>query len=103
MASIQYGLPVRSPELERELRLGKVVLGGCVFFSDLPAWQCTQCAEDLDSERKLRGPLKECGQEQEEGRSDAPPWGLRLMADPRGPGAMPRDPAGVTALFRDGP
>jgi hypothetical protein len=38
-----YGLPEFSPELERELDEGRVVLGGCCVFGDDPEWQCTDC------------------------------------------------------------
>jgi hypothetical protein len=43
VASILYGLPAFSPELERELKEGKTVLGGCCVTECDPAWQCIEC------------------------------------------------------------
>jgi hypothetical protein len=43
VATILYGLPDFSPELERELDAGRVVLGGCCVFGDDPEWQCLGC------------------------------------------------------------
>jgi hypothetical protein len=43
VATILYGLPHFSPELERELDERRVVLGGCVVFDDSPRRQCADC------------------------------------------------------------
>jgi hypothetical protein len=43
VARIQYGLPTFSPELEKDLDEGKVILGGCVMFGDDPEWHCMAC------------------------------------------------------------
>lgn len=43
VASILYGLPEFSPELERELDAGRVVLGGCCPFGNDPEWKCAAC------------------------------------------------------------
>jgi hypothetical protein len=43
VASILYGLPAFSPELDRELNEGRVVLGGCCVSGDDPKWQCADC------------------------------------------------------------
>ncbi len=38
-----YGMPGFSDELERDLELGKVVLGGCLIGENDPDWQCADC------------------------------------------------------------
>ena len=43
VASILYGYPAFSPELETDLKEKRVVLGGCSITTDDPAWQCTVC------------------------------------------------------------
>ena len=43
VASILYGLPHFTPELERELDERRTVLGGCVVFEDSPQWECVAC------------------------------------------------------------
>jgi hypothetical protein len=43
VARIQYGLPMFTAELEKNLEEGRVVLGGCVIFGDDPEWQCKAC------------------------------------------------------------
>jgi hypothetical protein len=45
VASILYGLAQFTPELERELAEGRVVLGGCVVFDESPKWQCAACGQ----------------------------------------------------------
>ena len=41
IASILYGYPIFSPNLEQEIAQGKVVLGGCC--PDFAKWQCIEC------------------------------------------------------------
>jgi hypothetical protein len=43
VASILYGLPDFSPELDRELDAGRIVLGGCIVCDDDPEWACEDC------------------------------------------------------------
>ena len=43
MASILYGYPAFSLELEVALEEKRVVLGGCFIVTDDPNWQCTAC------------------------------------------------------------
>jgi ribosomal protein L37AE/L43A len=45
IARIQYGMPVYSEKLEKDLAKNKIVLGGCVISGDDPKWQCTNCKE----------------------------------------------------------
>lgn len=43
VAEILYGLPHFTPELERALDEGQIVLGGCCVFGEDPRWQCADC------------------------------------------------------------
>jgi hypothetical protein len=42
IANIQYGMPAFS-ELEQDIELGRVVLGGCLVGDNDPDWQCADC------------------------------------------------------------
>ena len=50
IADILYGLPIFSPELEKELKDGKIELGGCCVTGDDPIWKCTECGTDIYKE-----------------------------------------------------
>lgn len=43
VAPIMYGLPHFTEELERDIREGKIILGGCVITEHDPQWKCTSC------------------------------------------------------------
>ncbi len=43
LASILYGLPLFSQGLEKEVKEGRITLGGCCVGKDDPAWECTRC------------------------------------------------------------
>jgi len=43
IASIQYGYPIFSEELDQAMKDGKIVLGGCVITGCDPSWQCIDC------------------------------------------------------------
>ena len=43
IASILYGMPIFSPELEADMNAGRVALGGCCVMEDDPVWQCAGC------------------------------------------------------------
>jgi len=43
IAEILYGLPVFNPELDKKLKEGDIVLGGCIVSDDDPSWCCTKC------------------------------------------------------------
>ena len=43
IAKIVYGLPYFSEEENRQVELGKIVLGGCVRTDDDPTWECVEC------------------------------------------------------------
>ncbi len=49
IAVYQYGMPAYSADVERRIREGKVVLGGCVISIDgtMPRWVCTGCGTDF--------------------------------------------------------
>ncbi len=40
-----YGMPGFSEELERDVELGKVVLGGCVVSEHDAVWECVDCGK----------------------------------------------------------
>jgi hypothetical protein len=46
-AAILYGLLAQSPELDRDLEAGRIVLGGCVVTDYDPAWQCVDCGAQI--------------------------------------------------------
>lgn len=43
IASILYGYPMFSEELEKKLAAGSVTLGGCIITGDDPVWECADC------------------------------------------------------------
>jgi hypothetical protein len=43
-------MPALSDELERDMELGKIVLGGCVIGEDDPDWQCVDCGTSFQRE-----------------------------------------------------
>jgi len=43
LATVLYGLPAFSDELEQKINEGMVILGGCCIDFDDSAWECTQC------------------------------------------------------------
>jgi len=45
IATILYGLPVFSDALQKDLKVGKIALGGCCISGDDPAWQCADCEQ----------------------------------------------------------
>ena len=47
IAEILYGMPAYSDELQRDLDLGKVVLGGCGVSDDDLLWQCVDCGKSF--------------------------------------------------------
>lgn len=43
VASILWGEPAFTPELEKKMEEGRVSLGGCCIPGDPPMWTCTKC------------------------------------------------------------
>jgi rubrerythrin len=43
VASIMYGMPAFSDDLERKINEGSITLGGCCITEDDPTWECTYC------------------------------------------------------------
>jgi hypothetical protein len=43
IATIRYGLPAFSEELEAKMKAGRITLGGCCITEDDPVWQCADC------------------------------------------------------------
>jgi hypothetical protein len=46
VAEILYGLPAVDEDLNRSLRAGHVVLGGCGVSEQMPQWRCGKCAHE---------------------------------------------------------
>ena len=47
IASILWGRPVWTEELESQLEEGSVVLGGCCIEGDDPCWKCRTCGHQF--------------------------------------------------------
>ena len=43
IAEILYGMPAFSKELDKELKTGKIALGGCMITDEAPLFQCNEC------------------------------------------------------------
>ncbi len=43
IAKILYGMPNYDEKLEKDLREGKIVLGGCCVTENDPDYKCTDC------------------------------------------------------------
>jgi primosomal protein N' len=43
IASIMYGYPLFSEELEQKLEAGEIALGGCCISDDDPVWEFADC------------------------------------------------------------
>lgn len=52
VASIIYGLPVWSPQLEKADREGRIIMGGCCMTADDPDSQCLSCRHRWTSGRE---------------------------------------------------
>jgi hypothetical protein len=50
IARILYGMPDFSPELEKDLEEGRIVLGGCDIIFNNPSWQCADCEAQIYKE-----------------------------------------------------
>lgn len=46
IAEIQYGLPAFDEELDRNLQVGSIVLGGCCVSDNMPRWRCGTCGHE---------------------------------------------------------
>ena len=47
IATMLYGNPAFTTDLEEKLAAGLVVLGGCTFERDAPVWRCVECGADF--------------------------------------------------------
>jgi hypothetical protein len=47
IATILYGMPAFSAELEAKLQSGTIALGGCCVTDDDPKWTCTHCGQNF--------------------------------------------------------
>lgn len=53
LASILYGYPNYSSELEQELQEGRTTLGGCCVSEDDAAWECPHCGQKIYRRKEL--------------------------------------------------
>jgi len=47
IATILYGNPELTADLEEKLADGRVALGGCTFETVAPDWRCVECCADF--------------------------------------------------------
>jgi hypothetical protein len=47
IAEILYGLIPDSPELNKQIEKGEIVLGGCIVWDACPVWMCVDCKTKL--------------------------------------------------------
>jgi hypothetical protein len=45
-AEILYGRVAMTEQLQEDLASGKVVLGGCLVYEDMPRWRCLDCGRE---------------------------------------------------------
>lgn len=57
LASIIYGMPCFSKELQQSMKEGRVALGGCCIGDDDPAWKCANCGLKIFRKKLLGFPL----------------------------------------------
>ena len=43
MASVQYGYPIYSSQMEADIKTGKIFNAGCMEGEQNPKWRCSQC------------------------------------------------------------
>ena len=58
IASILFGMPAPSADLQRDLDAGVVVLGGCMVTEDDPAWRCAACGVPIYKTSKTAAELE---------------------------------------------
>ncbi len=51
VATILWGLPLMNQKVERDLKEGKIVLGGCIISDNDPVWQCVWAQENKSYSR----------------------------------------------------
>jgi hypothetical protein len=54
VAQILWGYPAFSRKLEKNLKEGKIVLGGCIVSGNDPEWQCVDCKVEIYREGQGR-------------------------------------------------
>ena len=55
IAKILYGMPAFSEELRLEMKVGRVVLGGCGVTGNDPRWRCLDCGYGMGRPRGESG------------------------------------------------
>jgi hypothetical protein len=54
IAAYLFGEPRVSPDLDKKLKQGKIVLGGCCISDDDPDYKCMECLTDFHRTKDLR-------------------------------------------------
>jgi len=54
VAEILWGYPDFSSKLEKKLKEGRIVLGGCIVSGNDPEWQCVDCKVEIYREGQGR-------------------------------------------------
>jgi len=57
IASVMYGYPAPDPDLWRDVKAGKLVLGGCCITGDDPTWCCVACKTMIYKDRSVSQPI----------------------------------------------
>jgi len=45
IARILYGMPASSKKLDKDIKSGKLILGGCFVSDNSPVFQCNECGK----------------------------------------------------------
>ena len=59
VATIQYGFPVNSLELNQAIDEGRKILGGCCVTDDDPAWECSRCGLQIYRRERFPVPIED--------------------------------------------
>lgn len=51
-ARILYGRVAENKQLREDLEVGKVVLGGCLVYGEMPQWRCLDCGAEWGRSRE---------------------------------------------------
>lgn len=68
VASILYGMPVFSEDLEKDIEEGRIVLGGCCIIGNSPDFECKGCG------RRWKIVLEHPEEEEETDEEESDEW-----------------------------
>ena len=96
---IAYGFP--SPEMFEAADAGRIALGGCVIYEDMPTWKCSAAHKWADESRlRMDGVafVRFGGQQPDEPRDEG--TGSSEMTDQPEKIFLPRNPTDEERMFR---